>query len=499
MAAIVINRVKNRIRIPANAMRERSRVQRLVSRAFDGLERTLEQAGLSPRGHLCICELHTVVRIRLHEPDSILTAKLGHAIAVAIDAASRGDSNSAVYYSSRVHALIDLVSSAMRADFTRSWAWQQLELWREGAERNATATADQVMRAIINEPHHATAVLSHVAHDHFILLEMLKWTPPAAWIALSRTVLRDPGAPLDPIEPVSDSRQSILEPIATRILRQSAIATAIAAVEIHDLPPTTMRALSVLVLLEVEPAIARIGGEPARALTSILETLLIRAIAREPLALPRSDNAGTHELAPSEQAQSSNAAVQIPRNDLLSIEVAQTDRPLEDIRRSATTSAGGLLYLINLCRRIGLPDLILGDPRLAHRGLRWSLHQLATSLLSLDDHDPAALAFAGLLPDSPPPNFDQPPPNADEFAALDEFRASLTDRLRGVLAGLLDLSDSALIDFVCRRRAQMFADPGWIEIHFSLDFVSTEIRRAALDLDPGWVPWLGVVVRFVYA
>jgi len=24
------------------------------------------------------------------------------------------------------------------------------------------------------------------------------------------------------------------------------------------------------------------------------------------------------------------------------------------------------------------------------------------------------------------------------------------------------------------------------------------VRRNGLDLDPGWVPWIGVVVRFVY-
>jgi hypothetical protein len=41
-------------------------------------------------------------------------------------------------------------------------------------------------------------------------------------------------------------------------------------------------------------------------------------------------------------------------------------------------------------------------------------------------------------------------------------------------------------------------EPGWIELRFSLDEVSTEIRRAGLDLDPGYVPWLGVVMRFIY-
>jgi hypothetical protein len=28
--------------------------------------------------------------------------------------------------------------------------------------------------------------------------------------------------------------------------------------------------------------------------------------------------------------------------------------------------------------------------------------------------------------------------------------------------------------------------------------VSTDIRRAALDLDPGFLPWLGVVIKFTY-
>jgi hypothetical protein len=36
-------------------------------------------------------------------------------------------------------------------------------------------------------------------------------------------------------------------------------------------------------------------------------------------------------------------------------------------------------------------------------------------------------------------------------------------------------------------------------VRLSLDDVSTDVRRAALDLDPGWIPWLGVVVRFAYA
>jgi hypothetical protein len=31
-----------------------------------------------------------------------------------------------------------------------------------------------------------------------------------------------------------------------------------------------------------------------------------------------------------------------------------------------------------------------------------------------------------------------------------------------------------------------------------LDDVDFDVRMAGLDLDPGWIPWLGVVVRFIY-
>jgi hypothetical protein len=58
--------------------------------------------------------------------------------------------------------------------------------------------------------------------------------------------------------------------------------------------------------------------------------------------------------------------------------------------------------------------------------------------------------------------------------------------------------DAATLREVCRRDAVVDADPGWIELRMRADQVRLDIRRAGLDLDPGWVPWLGVVVRYVY-
>jgi hypothetical protein len=75
----------------------------------------------------------------------------------------------------------------------------------------------------------------------------------------------------------------------------------------------------------------------------------------------------------------------------------------------------------------------------------------------------------------------------------DETLTALRRRLRDAPP-----QDAELLGLTCRRRAEVQSDPGWIELHFSLEDVRSDLRVAGLDLDPGWVPWLGVVIRFVY-
>src|SRR6185436_8640437 len=171
--------------------------------------------------------------------------------------------------------------------------------------------------------------------------------------------------------------------------------------------------------------------------------------------------------------------------------------PLPEVRRRASTRFGGLLYLIHLADRLALAERIVQEPRLAERSPRWCLHQLAMALVAVPASDPAALAFAGLLPAGEPPCEDQPAPTEIETAVIAELRGELLQELRELLDRPAD-AEAALVDFVCRRTAEIVADPGWLDVRFSLDDVRTEIRAAGLDLDPGWVPWLGLVIRFVY-
>ncbi|MFY9460548.1 MAG: hypothetical protein WAP57_12435, partial [Aquabacterium commune] len=51
---------------------------------------------------------------------------------------------------------------------------------------------------------------------------------------------------------------------------------------------------------------------------------------------------------------------------------------------------------------------------------------------------------------------------------------------------------------VCQRPGRLRFEPGWIELHLSLDQVDTCIRRMGLDLDAGYLPWLGCVLRIRY-
>ena len=169
-----------------------------------------------------------------------------------------------------------------------------------------------------------------------------------------------------------------------------------------------------------------------------------------------------------------------------------------EVRRRARTRFGGLLYLIHLASRMGLAERILQDRRLCERNPRWCMHQLAMALVAVPPADPAALAFAGLLPNSEPPCKHQLPPTEAELAAIGELHGELLQALHKLLERPGN-PKRTLLDFVCRRPAEIIADPGWLEVRFSLDDVRTEIRAAGLDLDPGWIPWLGIVIRFVYA
>ncbi|MDO9074803.1 MAG: hypothetical protein Q7U73_16220 [Rubrivivax sp.] len=188
----------------------------------------------------------------------------------------------------------------------------------------------------------------------------------------------------------------------------------------------------------------------------------------------------------------------IPRRpvpDREGAESPRTDATAQgDIRQAAAlTEHGGLLLLVPLLPSCGalrvLEDAAVWPPGL----LPQAMHSLALSLGPLRPQDAAALAFCGLPPQAAPPPPLQPTPAQTDalLAAKDLLQAQLAQRLPQWPA-------SQRLARVLHRRARIEALPGWIDVHFALADVSLDLRRAALDLDPGFIPWLGLVLRYVY-
>jgi hypothetical protein len=199
----------------------------------------------------------------------------------------------------------------------------------------------------------------------------------------------------------------------------------------------------------------------------------------------------------SEPAQQRTAVPQTPQNAGIVSQPpdeAGVEQPIPQLRRRTRTSYGGLLFLLHIVADLELANDIAQHPVLSARGFRWSMHQLALTLCpGAEPGDPAALAFAGLPPDDVPPSRGEAPPTDAEIDALAAFARHITVALEQRLPPEREQFASLLL-----RSAEVVADPGWIDVCFSLPDVSTAVRRAGLDLDLGYLPWLGVVMRFVY-
>jgi hypothetical protein len=158
------------------------------------------------------------------------------------------------------------------------------------------------------------------------------------------------------------------------------------------------------------------------------------------------------------------------------------------------TDWAGLPFFLATAAEAGLPEAILSDEVLADQPLSWTFYQLARRLIpAAGPTDPALFALAGLVPGDEP---QQPLPQ--EAAHLDMHAGGWAH----VTAARLGQAERDAFDVagqVAARTGSIAASPGWIEVHLDLGDVDIDVRRAGLDLDPGWVPWLGVVVIFVYA
>jgi hypothetical protein len=233
-----------------------------------------------------------------------------------------------------------------------------------------------------------------------------------------------------------------------------------------DAPP---EAIAALALAEVEPAEAVRAGD---GLPSVVAAAAAELRAGDPPV------ARVAPTAPDDIADAPPTATD-----------AADEAPSLPERARATTAWGGLVFALHAVAELDPVARFAGVP------LPVALHALALALAPAAPADPAALAFAGLPPDAEVPEWQDRQPSP-----LDRAVAAAAADVRTLLAERLEVDPAALdLHALLRRRAEIVADPGWIEVHLALDEVDVDVRRAGLDLDPGHLPFLGCVVRIVYA
>jgi len=432
-----------------------------------------EVADIAEHEQLCVRRIDAVARLRLTDDDPSLMAAWSVAIADAL-ATAIADGRGVVRYGSRAHALVDLIAGVAASDLSRAWAWRMLGLWGDDDGVTPARGAELCVDALCSEPSAITAVLREAARSG-ALAALRPRIGPRGFIALARAALSACSLAPDLVAASADAPAPTPAALreAERIARSSPIAP-IACVEIR---PAAHRALAVLAALDVEPGSLR---GPDAAVRALIEALVTTALsAASPAASVA--RAATHD----ERDVHAVRGLADPE-----------ERPLPRVRRRGGTRMAGVLFLLHIVAELDLPREILTVAPLDMRPLRWSLHAIAMSLALMEPRDPAALAFAGLGPNDDPPSRNAAPPTDAERDAVAAITARIAARLRERLRR--DEPAATVLREVILRRAEIVADPGWLEVRLSLDDVHTDIRRAALDLDPGWIPWLGAIVRFVY-
>ncbi len=542
MDACRIGRIRNRYRLPNLLRQEQGRLDRVCALALeDMLETALERAAVPLHEEICIRNVHATVRLRLSRSDSDLAVVWSLALAEALAQMIRERRPGVVRYSSRHHALVDLLASVAAGDRARVWAWRQLGMWpRRDHVTGAAAAIDEALLTLAREARAAPAVLAEVARNG-LLAPLLRAVNPELWERVARAALE--AARASPSLAIPDAApppaSTAIARRAIRIVGDSAlIRGAAATLNLGRVDQGLGRTIAVLGTLEADPGVLLASDAQARALLGAIEAWFAAGGMSEPASIsydahhdlpsrapvdagdevatpaitivPQDATGGSRATA-NASAVTRSMADRIPaarddtHHDLPGRAPVEPDddaatrgSPIPDVRRRATTLAGGMLFLLHLVVERGFPEAILASATLSVRSLRWVMHQLALALVPLEPRDPAALGFAGLGPTDEPPSRREPEPTEAERVAINALRARLIEAL-WVRLGRPDEAQDVLLDRVCRRRAEVAADPGWIELRLLLDEVSIEVRRAGLDLDPGWLPWLGVVVRFAYA
>lgn len=518
-----------------------ARVRRLLTGVID---RRLDQAlgGLTlPTGEWCIRRLDVPLELSDRLTDGAVEQDWARALATALrDALEAG---LVVHYPRPVQALADLLVGLAAGRTERLWAWRQLGLVQPGDPDPVGAPATAALAALRRRPAEAMPALVS-ALPQAGLAGLHRLFGPAGWNELARLVIAglagEPALAIPPEQPPEAGLPAMVgsDQVAGRQVARSVAGIAVRSV-LHRAvagsrlrpDPVTAWAWAALAVAEAEPALHCQPG--ARAVLGCLSDGY--------------QTGGSSSVSRSAGWQSQTAARTMPENSSLDRAIPFVERRVEAVRPAAESSPAllanvqqqasadqisdsidvpslarrpgparavrtgdepqllapepswptgwaGLPFFLATAEQAGLPGKLLDDEVLAGQPLSWLVYQLGRRLVpAIDPLDPALFALAGQLPASAPPA----EPSPTESGRL----AKHAGRWAELTAARLDRSDEpvqAVAADLAGRPGRVVGQPGWIEIHLSLNDVRLDVRRAGLDLDPGWLRWLGAVVSFVY-
>ena len=546
MDSLHIERLDARYHLPPSRLSSRERLDRLLRASLDqALTLALDRVGIMEHETLCLRYLHVPVRINLAESDAAFIHVWSESFAKGIRKLLDADHGEGVLlYRSRAQALLDFATSVARGKLEHAWAWRQMGLATIGQGDSEAEVVAELVRCLANERLYIVPVMRSLARLDY-LHRLAVRISGRQWQMLAHNALSGMGVgdrlQLDE-SLIRQLRESISgrnytatpsEVTHSKLSQQLRERSLIAQSMMHHPQayaddPIGRFVQAVFVVLEVEPMLLRGDHEEAlRILIGLSRSMppVAQHRARDESLFAHAEEShdASHEISTNHEklhgrgdatdhgidsvatnnkaqvdSRQSGFARRPPAGDVRGkYDVESSDAAPFDLRSQGRSHFGGLLLLLPLIERLGIPQQIVRHPALKQRSMRGVLQRLACALIDVDGNDAAVLAFCGLPPDADPSWSDETPWTEMETALISAWRRHIADTLRELL-NRGAASGEKILHEVCRRRARIVTDPGWFEIWFSLDDVRTDFRRVGLDLDPGYLPWLGVVMKFFY-
>ncbi|HIV69421.1 MAG TPA: hypothetical protein H9903_00675 [Candidatus Aquabacterium excrementipullorum] len=421
-----------------------------------------------------------------------------------------------VRYRGRRQGLSDLIYRSALGETHRQWAWRRMG-WLDGTEMSPQRALAQGLAHLRAQPGWVWPLLRQwVAAEPStgVLTALLRAVPVSEWQAWLGTCMASRG-------------YAVLQwrggPAHQRAGWQAHVADsdhghALAATQDHPVWPALNTDAQVLSgWLAARPWLATSHGEVLAVLMAavawpdqgsgigLLRQRLDAAwhvvwgtSVASPAALWRDRDAGDGP-APSASASSPNQVASRLHDAPIDIVHVNTDHlgaldaelppapALPDSEFWQPTQWAGALFWLRALEAPGLLEELMGPtPGEGVDARGHALAALATAL-GVPAQDAALRAFVGgVLPQG------QPQPGMAQAAQSQAARwGAWLDEVAPELA-------EPRLRTVCQRPGHLRFEPGWIELHLSLDQVDTRIRRLGLDLDAGYLPWLGCVLRIRY-